>query len=135
MATLTTAGGTVSGSAKEIIVTAGAGVAVLVILYWLAKREIGSAVSTVADAINPVSDTNLAYKAASAVLAIGNKDATLGTQLYDDVQSAKILLNPKNDQNIVNKGVTAVVQGVTGSKDATLGTAVYDSVQWFKSVF
>lgn len=39
-----------------------------VLLYFLAKREVGAAVSAVGGAVNPVSRENVFYKATSAVV-------------------------------------------------------------------
>lgn len=49
---------------------------------------------------------------------------------YKAYQASKSLvtetLNPASDKNIVNQGVTSVVQSVTGDPNATLGNKIYD---------
>lgn len=141
MATITTAGGTVSASAKDLIVTAGAGVALVVFLYWLAKREIkdgAEAVANFADKnFNPTKPTNLAYRAAGGVVKVlgGDPQNTFGTQLYDDVQDAKKALDPRKDTNLAYRGANALTQFLTGEDGVTVGTKVADTVDWFKEKF
>jgi hypothetical protein len=43
-------------------------------------------------------------------------------------------INPLSDQNIVNRGVSKIVQKTTGEPDATLGTKLYDWIDALKDV-
>lgn len=150
MATITTATGSVSAGAKEIIVTAASGVAVVVVLYWLLKKEVKDGAGAIADAlaaagkkvkdaaqvVNPGSDQNFVYQGSNKVvqLVTGDPDQTLGGAYYDGAQGLKKIITADQD-NIINRGATAVVRGVTGDSSATLGTKIYDGVEWLKSVF
>lgn len=148
MATITTPTGSINAGAQEIIVTAVTGVAVVVVLYWLAKREIADAADAVGDAaakaaktvgaaIDPTADTNLAYRGYNALGRAMTGDPNFTAA--DDIESIKKLvgtdLNPADNDNFINRGVTAVVRGVTGDKNATLGTKIYDGVEWLRSVW
>ena len=69
-------------------------------LLWYAGRKITGAASAATTAV-----TDAAAQVADAV-AVG--------------------VNPLNSQNVVNRGVTAAVQGATGSDTQTLGGWLYD---------
>lgn len=149
MATISTPGGAnISAGAQEIMITAATGVAVVVVLYWLAKREITDAAGAVGDAaakvakkvgaaVDPTADTNLAYRGYNALgrAMTGDPNFTAADDIESAVKLVKKDLNPAHDENIINRGVTAVVRGVTGDSNATLGTKIYDGVEWLKSVF
>jgi hypothetical protein len=63
----------------------------------------------------------LAYMVKKAAGAAIDK----GKQLAIDAGQA---INPLNNQNIINRGVTGFYQGVTGS-DGSMGTDAFDAVQ------
>lgn len=140
MATISTPTGSITGGAQEIMVTAFTGVAVVVLLYWLAKREIVGAAGAVGEVVNtnfnPTKDTNLAYRASSGIVKMlgGDPANTLGTQIYEDVQTTKKLLNPASNENIVQKAGDWIVQTATGKKTETLSGKIGDSIDWFKGL-
>jgi hypothetical protein len=68
---------------KTIAALGGVGL----VLYLYAKHEAAAAASAVGQALNPVSDTNLASKAVNAVVkSVSGQDITLGTVLADIFQ-------------------------------------------------
>lgn len=93
MATVSPVG--VSASAKEVVIVAGAGVGLIVLLYWLAKREVKAAAETVskvvkpvANAVNPASQTNIVQKIGTAAVALADpkvvtQDLSLSTKIID----------------------------------------------------
>lgn len=93
MATVSASG--VSASAKEVVILAGAGVGVVVLLYWLAKREakaaagaVADAVAPVVDAVNPASQTNIVQRIGTAAYHLGDparvvRGETLATGIVD----------------------------------------------------
>lgn len=81
--------------ADEIIKLTVAGVAVVVVLYWLAKQEVKSAVKSAADfvqpfveAANPASQNNIVQKVGTAIYQMGDEKRaqqglTLSTAIVD----------------------------------------------------
>jgi len=72
-------------------ITIAAGIAAL---YTFFKDEVQAGAKAVGDAVNPTSDTNLAYRGTNAVGAVLTGDASfsLGSWLYDQ-------FNPPYDPN------------------------------------
>jgi ABC-type uncharacterized transport system permease subunit len=66
---------------KTILAVTGAGI----VVYLFFKREAGAALKAVGQAVNPVSDKNLAYQGVNAVgsAITGDKAWTLGGAIYD----------------------------------------------------
>lgn len=81
--------------AVGLAVVAGTGV----VLYGLVKAKqaagaIGDAVShAVTQDLNPASDQNIIYRAAGAVVGADNETSSLGTKIFDAVQSVKEWFN------------------------------------------
>ncbi len=71
-------------SAKLALIGAGAAVVVIGALYLLARKA-GAAVVAVGQAVNPVSDKNIAYQGVNAAGAAvtGDSEFSLGTWLYN----------------------------------------------------
>lgn len=64
------------------------------ILYLWNRKKIASAAQTVADAVNPTKDTNLAYRAASsAASAVTGKNDSLGGIIADTFNPAARAVN------------------------------------------
>lgn len=73
---------------KELLGYAVAGatlIAAAVALYTFVKDEVGAAAGAVGNAVNPTSDTNLAYRGVNAVgeVLTGDPSFSLGSWLYD----------------------------------------------------
>lgn len=116
----------VTGTASKIVssITGAAGSAV-------DSASVGAA--TVGSWVNPVADTNLAYRTVNAVggFVAGDTSWYLGGATYDLVHSkvaetAVGLVNPVADTNMAYRAVSAVGELATGKKDWSLGTAAYD---------
>ena len=89
----------VSASAGEVVLVMGAGVGCIVLLYWLAKREVkgavetvggavGSVVKPVVNAVNPGSQTNVVQQVGTAIVRATDQKAaqqglTLSTKIVD----------------------------------------------------
>lgn len=52
-------------------------------------RYAGHAADAVGRAVDPTADTNLAYKASNNVVGCGDGSCSIGTKVYDGVQSVK----------------------------------------------
>lgn len=106
MARIGNAAGSADFSAKEVVIVMGAGVGCIVLLYWLAKREVKGVVSAVADgassaakavakvaapvanAVNPASQTNIVQQLGAAAVRLSDQKAaqqglTLSTKIVD----------------------------------------------------
>ena len=73
---------------KMFAVGLGLGLVAIVGIYLLAKKAssaVGDAAAAVGTAVNPVSDQNLAYKGANAVVqaVTGDQSTSLGSKIYD----------------------------------------------------
>lgn len=87
---------------EDGLVVAGVAIAIIAVL-WYAKNQAVAAGNAVAD---------LASNAADAVVS--------------GAQAVGTAINPVSDQNIINRGVNAAVQGITGDPNQTLGGWIYD---------
>lgn len=70
---------------KNFLILAGGAVVVVLGLAWYTKKKITDTANAAGDAVNPLSDTNLANRAANALtqaLTV-KKDVTVGTSLFD----------------------------------------------------
>lgn len=148
MATVTTATGSVAASAKEVVIVGAAGVGLIVLLYWLAKREIKAGVGAVADgvvstakavgtAVNPLDQKNIANKAVNATVqaVTMEKDATLGTKLFDWLNPEWAAYDPnKETPKEPPKGfASSVITSATKASPAGAIVSTFEAVQgWFK---
>lgn len=102
----------VSASAKEVVIVAGAGVGLIVLLYWLAKREVTGAVN-----------------------AANNAVKTAATTTAKAVDTSANFIN-KAGNSVVKHGIDAVLsdekatQAVKWWDSWSIGTAIYDAVNY-----
>jgi hypothetical protein len=79
---------------ESIAMWAGLGLVAFIAVVWLAKKAGAGLISiapAVGQAVNPVSDQNLAYKGATAVTQVfTGKGETLGTWFYDMTHGAQV---------------------------------------------
>lgn len=117
---------------RVLAVLAGVGAALVAV--WAVKRA-GSAVLE-SGALDPADSRNLAYSGVNGIGRVLTGDAswTLGGGIYDffhDVPADQpgavgVDLNPADDRNLANRGVTAVGQWASGDASWTLGGWIYD---------
>lgn len=70
--------------------------------------------------VRGVDFTGIAYLVAIAVVGV------VGLELWTHRKAIAQGVNPADANNVVNRGVTAIVQAVSGDKNQTLGGSFYD---------
>lgn len=95
---------------EEFVAIAALGLVAFIAVVWLAKKAgqgLVTGAAAVGNAVNPVSDKNLAYKAANALTQVftGTSD-TLGSWFYDMTHQSKV----KEIQAMTGPIVPAITQ-------------------------
>jgi len=121
----------------DALIVGGAALAILLV-GWLAKRQVGAAIDSVVETVapivpyvNPADSNNVVYQANAWVGAqlTGDPNFTLGNWLYDETHDGNSLtdrINPTSSRNVVYSTVGRVGEVITGEKGWTLGGQIYD---------